>query len=333
MAKPSGLWKRKRDGMWMTTIQGKQHKLGKDKGEARRKLNQLLAADRPPPCRSGMTARRLCDNYLVRTREGKAERSHKVQTQHLRAFCDSLGHRDPITLKVYEVEEWLEKKETWGPSTRALFITIIKAVFNFGEEQGYLSANPLKKLKRRSTGRRKRVLTPEEKERIKAAVSEDFRDFLTVLEMTGCRPFSEAAKLTAADIDFGKGRAVLAEHKNARKTQRPRVIYFPAKLLERLRVLAERRPSGPLLVNRFGAAWTADTAGKYFKRVCKKLGIEGATSYTLRHSFISVGLADGVPVEVLAVLAGNTPAVIHKHYDQVDKMEDALRAAAERAAK
>jgi integrase len=331
MSKPSSLWFRKQTGFWYTTIQGVQHKLSHDKVEARKMLHKLLADDKPPPGRSGISLRKLCDNYLVRTREQKEEHSHKVQLSNLKVFCETFGHRDPATLKVHEVEEWLGRMDTWADSTQALFITIIKAVFNWAEQQQYLAQNPIKKLKRRSTGRRRRVLTPDEGERIKAEVSEGFRDFLTSLELTGCRPFSEAARITARDIDWEKGRAMLIKHKTAKKTGRPRLIYFPPSLLARLHELAERYPEGPLLRNRLGQPWTADTAGKYLKRVCRKLGIEGVTSYTIRHSFISSALVKGVPVETVAVLAGNTPKTIWSNYDQVDRMHEALQAAAIKA--
>ena len=48
MAKPSGLWFRKQTGYWYTTVEQVQHKLSRDKAEARRMLHKLLAADRPP---------------------------------------------------------------------------------------------------------------------------------------------------------------------------------------------------------------------------------------------------------------------------------------------
>ncbi len=331
MSKPSGLWLRKRDNFWMTTINGQQYKLSKDKSKARKMLHKLLADDKPLPGRSGMTLRRLCDSFLVRTKERKEECSHKAQVRNLKAFCESFGHRDPATLKVHEVEEWLEQRDTWANSSKALFITIIKAVFNWADEQQYIGQNPIKKLKRRSTGRRRRVLTSGERERIKAEVSEDLRDFLTTLELTGCRPFSEAAKLTAQDIDWEKGRAMLIKHKTAKKTGRPRLIYFPPPLLARLKERAERYPEGPLFRNRLGNPWTSDTAGKYLRRACEKLGIEGVTSYTIRHSFISTALVKGVPVETVAVLAGNTPKTIWSSYDQVDRMHEALQAAAIKA--
>lgn len=330
MAKPSDLWFRKQTGFWMTTINGKQHKLSKDKGEARRMLHKLLASDKPQPGHSGISTRKLCDSYLVRKQESMEKESHAVRITHLKPFVEKFGHRDPASIKVHEVEEWLDARDTWAGSTKALFITIIKAVFNWSVEQGYLDENPIRKLKRRSTGRRRRMLTPEEKEKIKAAASEGLRDFLMVLEGTGCRPFSEAARLTAADIDFEKGRAILEKHKNAKKGK-VRTLYFPPHVLSRLKELAERYPEGVLLRNRLGLPWSKNNTSKYIARICKRLGIEGVTSYTIRHAFISTALVKGVPIDVIAQLAGNSPDVIRKNYSQLDLMDEALRAAAQRA--
>jgi integrase len=250
---------------------------------------------------------------------------------HFTAFCKAHGHRDPAALRVHHVEDWLASMDTWAKSTRALFITFIKAVFNFGAAQGYLDQNPLKGLKRRSTGRRQRVLTPDERTKILSEGNEQFRDFIALLDQTGCRPFSEGARITADDVAFDKGKVVLAKHKNAKKTGRPRVIYPPPTVLDRMKELAAQWPVGPLYRNRLGNPWTPDTVGKYVKRVCERLGIEGVSSYTIRHDFLSNALANGVPVEVLAKIAGNTPKVIWSNYDQTDKMDEVLKAAARKA--
>src|SRR4051812_17363920 len=99
MARPSSLWFRESNGFYYTTIRGTQHKLSQDKTEARKMMNRLLASDEPPPPgRSGMSVRKLCDNYLVRTRDRKEPGTHVTQVHQLKAFCDSLGHRDPSTI-------------------------------------------------------------------------------------------------------------------------------------------------------------------------------------------------------------------------------------------
>lgn len=39
--------------------------------------------------------------------------------------------------------------------------------------------------------------------------------------------------------------------------------------------------------------------------LCETAAIEGATPYTLRHSFVSEGVPGGVPLEVVSDLAGH----------------------------
>src|SRR4051812_37457154 len=120
MSRPSSLWLRKRDGFWMTTISGVQHKLSQDKTEARKKLNKLLGSDTPTLQKAGMTTRKLCDLYLVRTVGNRNGLLQQVYVSHLKQFTAKLGHRDPASLKVHEVETWLEGQDAWNPSTRAL---------------------------------------------------------------------------------------------------------------------------------------------------------------------------------------------------------------------
>ena len=348
MARHATLWQRGRDGMYMTTMDGRQVKLSKNKAEARRLFHQLMGGGRAAPAACPFSVRKLCDTYLDRTAGRKTARRTELLARYLQRFCDAFGHRRPETLKPHEVNDWLDGLESrakprprrpGGPkpepkplagSSKALIVTMVKAVFNWAATEGYVASSPLAKLTRRKIARRERVLTPDEYRRVAAAAAPGFRDFLTVLAMTGCRPFSEAARLTAADIDFGKGRTVFARHKNAGKGK-IRVVYYPPAVLARLRELAAERPTGPLLVNARGTAWDEDNVSHYLRTVADRAGIERFPCYALRTTYISAALARGVPVETVAALCGNSPKVIHAHYNSVDKMEDVLRAAAEKA--
>ncbi len=230
---------------------------------------------------------------------------------------------------MHEVEDWLAGTGL-GQSTRGLVVGVLKGVMNWAVARQHLSVNPLRTLKKPKALRRERVLSAEERKLILAAVSPRFRDFLTVLEQTGCRPFSEAAKLTAAAIDWEKGKAVLRDHKTAGKGK-ARVIYFPPAVLEMLRALAHLHPTGPLLRNRLGNAWRKDNVSHYLIRAAELLGIPEFTAYAFRHTFITDALTKGVPVEVVAELTGNSPRIIHAHYSHIDRKADALREAAVRA--
>lgn len=196
--------------------------------------------------------------------------------------------------------------------------------------EDYLAESPVKKVKRRKMARRERVLSPDEERILLASTEGVFHDFLVVLLKTGMRPFSEAAKLTAAGIDWEQGRAVLKEHKNAAKGK-GRAVYFTPDVLALLRRLADRHPTGPLLRNARDGAWRRDTMNSRTDRICAAAGIAHFNTYALRATYITNALIRGVPVEVVAELVGTSAKMIWDHYSAINKNTAALREAAVKA--
>ena len=331
MSHESSMWLRKQTGWWMTTINGVQHKLDKDEGAAKKVFYKLMAKDAPATSRPAerRSAQWLCDKFLDRTKEAKTSDTFRIQREHLTAFCKTFGARSADSLKAHEVNEWLDQRD-WASSTKALGVTIIKAVFNWSVNEDYLTESPLKKLKRRKVARRDRFLTAAEERALLSDADGCFRDFIVVLLKTGMRPFSEAAKLTAKMIDWAEGRAILKEHKNAGKGK-SRVVYFAPEVLDILKRLTACHPDGPLLRNARDAEWKRDTMHDRIRRVCDDAGIDHFTAYTLRHTYISNALVKGVPVEVVAELVGTSPKMIWTHYSQLNKMGSALSSAALKA--
>lgn len=331
MSRPPTIWFREQTGWYMTTIRGTQHKLARTEPAARKAFYKLMAEDAPAAERrpDRHSARWLCDKFLDRTKADKEPETWKVQLFYLKAFCEKFGKREATSLKAHEVNEWLDAG-SWGVSSKALCITIIKAVFNWAVEEDYLSESPLKKLKRRKVARRERVLTAGERELLLGTAKGCFLDFLTVLAQTGMRPYSEAARLEASMVEWGEGRATLVRHKNAKKGKK-RIVYFPPETLSILKRLADEHPTGLLLRNTRGKAWGKYSVHDRLKRLCDYTGVPHCTAYVFRHSYITDALIRGVPVEVVAELVGTSPKMIHDHYSSIDKNADALRAAAVRA--
>jgi integrase len=331
VSKPSSIWLRKSTGWWMTTINDIQHKLSKDEGVARKAFYKLMARDEPAATRSPErhSVRWLADKFLTRTKASKTDETFRIQLELFKKFCQKFGTRPSDSLKAHEVNEWLDEK-AWETSTKALAVTIIKAAFNFAVSEDYLTESSLKKLKRRKIARRERVLSSEEEETLLKNAVGCFRDFVFVLLKTGMRPFSEAAKLTAAMINWEEGSAVLKEHKNAGKGK-TRVVYFAPEVLNLLKKLAACHREGPLLRNARDVAWRRDTMYSRVTRLCEEIGMDHFNVYALRASFITNAIIKGVPVEVVAELVGTSAKMIWAHYSAVNKKTDALKAAALKA--
>src|SRR5207253_3250410 len=89
------------------------------------------------------------------------------------------------------------KRVPWNESTACSNRSNLLACLNWAVQQGYIDNHPLGKVKRGAHKRRERIFTAEELEKIRGKVKPDFADFLLALELSGARPFSELATLTA----------------------------------------------------------------------------------------------------------------------------------------
>lgn len=331
MARKPSLWFRKQTGCYYTTLNGKKVRLGTDKKEAQKAFHALMAQSEPEPVTVRMSFRKLADLYLAYTKAAKDEKTFKHQLYFLKSFTARVKGKAVLDLKPGDVTQWLLAQPTWGHNSQVTARGILRSCLNWGIGEGYIQVNPLARMKTGSFHRKERMLTREEREKIKAAVTDKtFLRFLIFLEQTGARPFSEAAQVTADLIDWREGSITLERHKNARKGK-TRVVYLSPVLKELLTEMVAERPKGPLFTTKNGVPYNKSNIIGRVRVLERKLGMERWNFYSFRHAFLSEGLAKGITADVLAELCGNTPKTITKYYSHLDKMKDALREAARRA--
>jgi integrase len=212
----------------------------------------------------------------------------------------------------------------------------VKRAFTWATGEGILKENPLRGLKKPPANRRERILTPEEWEELFAAVvDQEFKDFLTAMRETGCRP-GEVRRVTAADVDLKAGIWVLEHHKTRKKTGLPRVVYLTPTMIELCKRLCERWPTGPIFrgPKRKGhRPFSRNAIRCRFRRLRAKLpSLVGVISYTLRHTWITDALERKVPVATVAELAGHKDLkMIQQHYAHLSEKRKHLQDAARQA--
>ena len=79
------------------------------------------------------------------------------------------------------------------------------------------------------------------------------------MELTGARPFSELARITAAMVDWKDETISFGELKNEKKGK-TRTIYLDPDMMALLRRLAVKHPTGVLFRNTKGKIWTSHDA-------------------------------------------------------------------------
>ncbi len=138
----------------------------------------------------------------------------------------------------------------------------------------------------------------------------------------------EIASLSVGDV-MNKDGTVKAEVRltaEQTKGRQPRTVFLPQKLRDELQAyLALRQPAiaeHPLFITAGRRAFTANVMTQHFYWLFQKAGISGASSHTMRRSFITNLASKGVGVRVLASLAGHRSiAVTQKYIDVNDDMK------------
>lgn len=331
MPRPHKVWKRKDTGWYYAKVGGKKVRLSLDRAAAERMMFELLAEHAkkdPEPKAAGTfpTFRKVCDLFLDHSERVNKPNTFRMHKVYLQSACDRFGKKRVNDLKVHHVTAWLAETG-WGESTECSGKGAVLAVLNWAVEQGYISSHPLKKLKRGSHKRRERVFTAEELRKIREFVKPDFGDFLRALELTGARPFSELARVTAEMVDWADETIAFGEHKNEKKGK-TRTIYLVPEMVALLKRLAEKHPTGLLFRNSRGKVWTSHDATRRLHYATGKLGIPKGTVYAVRHHVITRGLEKGLNANVIAELVGNSPVTISRHYDHLSKRKAAMKEAA-----
>jgi integrase len=210
-------------------------------------------------------------------------------------------------------------------------LAILQGVLQRAVEWRRISANPCSAV-RKPSQRRERVvrpLTPEQVERMRKHLLARgrMRDavFVSVLAYAGLRP-GEALALTWGHV---RERTILVERAlalgriKATKTGQTRTVRLLAPLAADLTEwrLAQGRPDESTLVfpNRAGSTWSDVTWRNWRRRVfaqaAKEVGLEAtARPYDLRHSFVSLLLAQGATVVEVARQAGHSPTMTLSTY-------------------
>ena len=155
--------------------------------------------------------------------------------------------------------------------------------------------------------------------------------FLTGL-WSGMR-VGEIASLSLGDVRNADGTIKSEVRLTAEQTKgrQPRTVFLPQKLRDELaQYLAPRGQlpdSHPLFVTAGRKSFSANVMAQHFHYLFKRAGIAGASSHSMRRSFITNLATKGIGVRVLASLAGHRSIAITQRY--IDVNDDMKRNAVE----
>ena len=299
---------------------------------ARLKVADELSS--PGPAASGeWTVAKVCDAYLADLhRSANPEWATQVE-RWLNDLCGYCGGLKVSEFLKKHLRTWMQRHTTWNHNSQRNVIGSVLAAFNFCRQFDDLDVNPVAGYTKPAATPRVTAFSPEEEQAMYEATDEAHGLFIKACILTGARPYSELAKVTADHVvETPQGmyyllKARTAEgqhgHKTAKKTGKDRRIMLCDEMetiTQRLMLTAPKGSAIPLFRTTRGKAWKRCNGVQRFLALKRKLGLpEDRCMYSCRHSFAKrtlSGFYTGKPVsiEVLAGLLGNTPAVAWRHY-------------------
>jgi integrase len=276
---------------------------------------------------TGATVEKACREYVDHLRRHKRESAAKDADMRFRRTVYGSEKRPRIRprpanaiasvpldkLRKHHVAKWRDDlKLGAGASNRTL--TALKAALNLAVSDHRVSADrqiEWASVKRqKDTGRRRDLfLDLRQRRKLLDKVQGATRDLIEAAALTGARA-GELIGATRRQFD-ARTASMTLQGKAGTRT----VPLSPAALALFKRLARSKLPDAPLLTRDDGKPWSHSDWDALVREAAERAKLpKGVCLYTLRHSFITQTLLDGVTTLEVARLVGTSLQMIEKHY-------------------
>lgn len=275
-----------------------------------------------------LTFGELSRKYLEWCKNHRSIRTTEWYTNYLKMFLTYPGIAETPAdqLKPYQVQEWIDSHgERWGDTYRGGAVITVKRVYHWADELGYMTENPVKKMKKPPAQRRKSYMKPEDYDAIlnKMDDGDPFRDLLIFVWNVGCRP-QEVRHIEHRHVNLEKGYILFPKEESKGKRQ-PRRILLNEIALEILKRHMEKNKEGKIFRNKRGTPWTKYAICNRMQRLSTMTGIK-LCMYDARHGYATRKLkAKHGHLEIAATMGHTDGSMIAKVYSHIDEDVEHLR--------
>jgi integrase len=218
---------------------------------------------------------------------------------HLKRLLPAFGERDPATIAVSEVREWVAANADLKPGSLKRYMASLRQILDFAGVEPNPARDGRVKLPRIET----QIVEPPSAEQVEAILEHSpkrWRLPLRTLEQTGMR-IGELAALEWRDVDVAGSRFRIRQGKTASAR---RWVAVPSWLMVEIQETCP--PDDRAHERRLFPGFTPSVAQAAVSRACKAGGIPHFHPHDLRHRYASVKIAEGVPVTQLAAQLGHS---------------------------
>jgi integrase len=336
MRRPEPYYK-KSHKCWYANINGKATRLDPDEETAWKVYFRLMGSEREAD--DDAIVLDLINEFLDHSKLANKARTYEWYAGHLESFSDFIEKGTKTkglrvsSLRPFHVTDWIEAeypRTKNGNNTIHNAMRCVQRVMNWAEKSGRILKSPLKGLQKPPATSRDVYITPEQFDQIMEIVTDKpFRDFLTILRQTGCRP--QEARLVEARHFDKTNKCWVFPKEEAKGGKEERVILLNDVALEITERLVKKNPTGPIFRNKIGNPWDTKSLKCRCTRLTKKLGFR-VIPYGLRHAFATEAIVRGVDLITLSRLMGHKDLrMLQQTYTHVHKRSDHLRAGLRKA--
>lgn len=258
--------------------------------------------------------------------EGAAENYER----DLGNFCIHFGALDISACRQHDLTQWLQANPGWrAVHTKRRAIRNVLACFRWAAEENLIPSCPYvsPKALRGQAAEVRRAATDAEYHGLVLHGSAPFKFALFFLSESGART-CEMREVRWGDVHLvhtDGPHILLAKHKTAGKTGKPRIIPLSRRLVRLLLALKpywERRRRGlsdHVFLNCDGTEWNRRTFAKNLRRCAERAGLDAGvvkkvSGYGFRHRWACDAVQRGASFGDVAFVLGNSPEVVEAVY-------------------
>lgn len=162
---------------------------------------------------------------------------------------------------------------------------------------------------------REQWLKIEDIRRFLNACEPDFRELVAAALYTGAR-YSELARAQAAHMDIQQRSLYVPLSKSGR----PRTIHLNKKAVGFFtRIAAGKVGSDLLLTKSDGSEWGKAHQSRRMQLACERAEVPAMGFHQLRHSYASIAVKNGLPLQILALNLGHADTrMVERHYAHLE---------------
>jgi integrase len=260
--------------------------------------------------RGQVTLPQLIEGYM----QTNNKRSKRDDCRYAKLWVTHFGNAKVGTIKAANIEEVRQSllQKGLAPSSTNRALAFLRHVFNRAVRDGVLNASPMVQVKflKESPGRL-RFLSLEEEVRLREEVGPLYGAWIRLAILTGLRQMEQfSLRWECVDLE---GRLLTIPYTKAGGT---RYVHLNAEAVGILRemtswmnsqwVIPSENPGSHLDPRHFYA--------RTFLPTVKRLGLEGVTWHTLRHTFASRLAMDGATEQDIAACLGHSTTALVRRY-------------------